>query len=226
LSGDHGVSSGDPADIGRAGEEAATRVSCPLVAHLIEEQPLILGSGSPRRRRILDGLGLDFVVDVPGVPEELLPGEGPEEHVLRLAGGKARDVASRHERGTIIAADTIVLIDGRVLGKPSGPEQAVEMLKTIRGRWHEVFTGVAASRASDGAVSTGHERTRVLVRDLSDREVDEYVAGGEPLDKAGSYGIQDCGAAVVERVEGCFYNVVGLPVVRMCSVLEKLSSER
>jgi septum formation protein len=120
------------------------KVNCSLVTRLIDEYPLVLASGSPRRRRILEGLGLVFAVDPPDVPEELLPGEGPKEHVERLAGDKAREVASRHTRGTVLAADTIVLIDGRVLGKPEGPDEAIEMLATIRGRWHEVFTGVAA----------------------------------------------------------------------------------
>lgn len=197
---------------------------CCLVRHLIGEEPLILGSGSPRRSRILEGLGLEFVVDPSGIPEDALEGEGPEEHVRRLSLAKASEVARRHARGTVLGADTVVLLDGRLLGKPGGPSEALEMLRTIRGRWHEVLTGVAAVRASDGAAAIGAERTRVLVRNLTDIEVAEYVESGEPLDKAGSYGIQECGAAVVERVEGCFYNVVGLPVVRLCRVLEELAS--
>lgn len=197
-------------------------MNCPLVTRLIDERPFVLGSSSPRRRRILEGLGLDFVTDAPRVDESVLAGESPREHVLRLAEAKVRDVVSRHERGTMLAADTIVEIDGGILGKPADPADAQRMLRTIRGRWHDVWTGVAVARASDGALSLGHEMTRVLVRDLSDEEVDAYVACGEPLDKAGSYGIQDCGAAVVERVDGCFYNVVGLPVVRMLRILEDL----
>jgi len=199
-------------------------MTCCLVRHLIGEEPLILGSLSPRRSRILEGLGLEFIVDPSGIPEDALQGEDPEEHVRRLSLAKASEVACRHARGTVLGADTVVLLDGRLLGKPGGPSEALEMLRTIRGRWHEVLTGVAAVRASDGASAVGVERTRVLVRNLSDVEVAEYVDGGEPLDKAGSYGIQECGAAVVERVEGCFYNVVGLPVVRLCRVLEELAS--
>ncbi|MFH1502027.1 MAG: Maf family protein, partial [Candidatus Eisenbacteria bacterium] len=126
-------------------------MSCPLVSHLIDEFPFVLASGSPRRRRILEGLGLEFLVDVPDVAEDALPGEGPEDHVLRLAGDKVRRVASRHTRGTVLAADTVVLIDGGILGKPEGPEDAVWMLEALRGRWHEVYTGVAVVRASDGA---------------------------------------------------------------------------
>lgn len=199
-------------------------MSCSLVSALIEESPLVLGSGSPRRRRILKSLGLDFVVDPPGVPEDLVEGEEPEAHVRRLAGVKARAVAARYEAGTVLSADTVVVLDGRLLGKPDGPEDAGRMLRSIRGRWHIVFTGVAAVRCSSGAEAGGCERTRVLVRDLTDGEIDDYVAGGEPLDKAGSYGIQECGSAIVERVDGCFYNVVGLPVVRLCRVLEELQA--
>ncbi len=201
-------------------------MKCTLVSALICEHPLVLGSRSPRRRRILEGLGLDFIVDPPDVSEDALDGEEPHEHVTRLAREKAAVVAARHRVGTVLSADTIVLLDGRLLGKPDGPGDATRVLRMIRGRWHEVLTGLAVVRCSDGASASGHERTRVLVRDLSDREIAGYVAGGEPLDKAGSYGIQDCGSAVVERVDGCFYNVVGLPVVRFCRVLEELGTGR
>jgi septum formation protein len=197
-------------------------VSCPLVSRLIAEPPFVLGSGSPRRAAILRAFGLEFVVDPSGIPEDALGGEGAREHVTRLALAKAREVAARHGRGTVLGADTIVVLGDRLLGKPAGPAEAEEMLRAIRGRWHEVVTGVAAVRSSDGGSAVGSEATRVLVRDLTDGEVRDYVDGGEPLDKAGSYAIQGCGSAVVERVEGCFYNVVGLPVVRMCRVLEEL----
>ena len=186
----------------------------------------MLGSRSPRRRRILEALGLDFIVDPPDVSEDALDGEEPHEHVTRLAREKAAVVASRHKVGTVLSADTIVLLDGGLLGKPDGPGDATRMLRMIRGRWHQVLTGLAIVRCSDGASASGHERTRVLVRDLTDHEIAGYVAGGEPLDKAGSYGIQDCGSALVERVDGCFYNIVGLPVVRLCRVLEELGTGR
>lgn len=199
-------------------------MSCRLLEHLVEEEPFILGSASPRRVGILEGLGLDFVVDPSGIPEDPLDGEAAPAHVTRLALAKAVEVAGRYERGTVLGADTIVVLGGRLLGKPGGADEAERMLRAIRGRWHEVVTGVAAVRASDGASAVGSERTRVLVRDLTDAEVRAYVEGGEPLDKAGSYAIQGCGSAVVERVEGCFYNVVGLPVVRMCRVLEALAA--
>lgn len=195
---------------------------CELVSRLVSEAPIVLGSSSPRRRRILDGLGLEFIIDVPDVDEQLEEGESPEEHVRRLAWLKAATVAGRHEKATVIAADTVVLLDGRVLGKPSNADDAVEMLKALQGRWHEVLTGISVIRCSDGAGAVGVEQTEVHIRPLSDGEIEEYVRSGEPLDKAGSYAIQDCGAAVVAEVRGCFYNVVGLPVTMLCDALSRL----
>jgi septum formation protein len=200
-------------------------MSCGLVAGLVEEKPLVLASGSPRRRNILNGLELTFVIDVPDIHEPVVEGESPHEHVLRLALAKAEAVGARHDRGTIVAADTAVLLEGTLLGKPADAAHARSMLRRLSGRWHEVLTGVAVMRASDGARALGVERTRVLVRDLTEAEIRDYVAGGEPLDKAGAYGIQDCGAALVSRVEGCFYNVVGLPVTRLIGLLNELASE-
>lgn len=200
-------------------------MSCGLVGALITEFPLVLASASPRRKRILEGLGLGFEVEPSDIDENEEPGETPDEHVVRLAGLKAAEVAKRHASGTVLGADTIVLLDGVLLGKPGGPSDAVRMLRTINGRWHEVLTGLTVIRCSDGATVRGFERTRVLIRKLTDSSIEEYVAGGEPLDKAGSYAIQDCGAAIVSRVEGCFYNVVGLPVVRLSRLLEELAGE-
>ena len=197
-------------------------MTCTLLTGLIDETPVILGSRSPRRARILEGLGVEFVIDRPSIEENAIGGEAPEEHVARLSREKAVEVAGRHERGTLLAADTVVVLDERLLGKPDDPSDAVRMLKALRGRWHEVLTGVTVVRCSDAASATGVERTRVLFRRLTDAEIVDYVGCGEPLDKAGAYAIQDCGAAVVERVEGCFYNVVGLPVARLCRVLEDL----
>ncbi len=197
-------------------------MNCSLMDRLVTESPLILGSASPRRKRILAGLGLEFTIDVPDVDESAADGETPVEHVRRLAWLKAATVAGRHEQGTVISADTIVVLDGELLGKPEDPAHAVEMLLRLRGRWHEVYTGVTAMRCSDGATAGGVEGTDVFIRYLGEDEIAAYVAGGEPLDKAGYYAIQDCGAALVEQVRGCFYNVVGLPVVRLCDVLKQL----
>ena len=166
---------------------------------MITELPLVLASASPRRKRILEGLDLEFEVEPSEIEENEEPGESPDEHVVRLAGAKAAEIARRHTSGTVIAADTIVLLDGSLLGKPTGPPDAMRMLRAISGRWHEVLTGLAVVRCSDGASVSGHERTRVLVRELADGDIEDYVAGGEPLDKAGSYAIQECGAALVRE---------------------------
>jgi septum formation protein len=200
-------------------------VNCGLIADLLTELPLVLASSSPRRRNILEGLDLEFEIDFPGTEENIDPGEAPEDLVVRLAALKAADVARRHTKGTVLGADTIVIIDGKTLGKPSDPADAGRMLRSISGRWHEVLTGLAVVRCSDGETVRGFERTRVLVRELTDSEIESYVAGGEPLDKAGSYGIQECGAALVSRVDGCFYNVVGLPVVRLSVLLKELRGD-
>ncbi len=200
-------------------------MNCGLIADLLTELPLVLASSSSRRRRILEGLDLEFEIDFPATEENIEPGETPEDLVVRLAALKAAEVARRHSEGTVLGADTIVIIDGVILGKPSDPTDAVRMLRTISGRWHEVLTGVAVVRCSDGETVRGFERTRVLVRELTGSEIEGYVAGGEPLDKAGSYGIQECGAALVSRVDGCFYNVVGLPVVRLSLLLKELRGD-
>lgn len=200
-------------------------MNCGLIADLLTELPLVLASSSPRRRNILEGLDLEFEIDFPGTEENIDPGEAPEDLVVRLAALKAAAVARRHTKGTVLGADTIVIIDGETLGKPSDPADAGRMLRTISGRWHEVLTGLAVVRCSDGETVRGFERTRVLVRELTDSEIESYVAGGEPLDKAGSYGIQECGAALVSRVDGCFYNVVGLPVVRLSVLLKELRGD-
>ncbi len=199
-------------------------MNCSFVDKLITERPLVLGSASPRRRRILDGLALEFTVDPPDADETASDDETAVEHVRRLSWLKAATVAGRRERGTVIAADTVVVLDGEMLGKPADPAEAVETLLRLRGRWHEVLTGVTVMRCSDGASAGAVERTEVLVRFLAEDEIADYVAAGEPLDKAGSYAIQDCGAALVEQVRGCFYNVVGLPVVRLCDVLKQLDT--
>ncbi|MBD3367570.1 MAG: septum formation protein Maf [Candidatus Eisenbacteria bacterium] len=199
-------------------------MSCAFVTSRIRELPLVLASASPRRSRILEGLDVDFVHEPHSIDERELPGETPEAHVVRLAREKALDTARRRDRGTVLGADTIVLFEGRVIGKPAGEEDARTMLSMLQGRTHDVLTGLALVRASDGAVVSDVERTRVTFRELDEREIAQYVAHGEPMDKAGSYAIQDCGAGLVRRVEGCFYNVVGLPVVLLLTLLDDLGA--
>lgn len=171
---------------------------------------LVLASGSPRRRELLVGLGLDFVVRPVNVDESALPGEEPADHVLRLAREKSQ---SRFGAGELVlAADTIVVIDGEILGKPSDAATARTMLRRLAGRRHTVLTGVALILGEGENQVAGVASSEVTIGDLSDEEIQWYVDTGEPLDKAGSYAIQGLGALLVTEVNGNYTNVVGLPL--------------
>ncbi len=177
---------------------------------------LVLASGSPRRRAILDLLGLAYAVRPPTVSETLRVGQAPEVEADRLAVEKA--LATPAERDELLlAADTLVALDDEILGKPEDPAHALRMLARLQGRRHEVFTGLALSL--NGSTCSGVARTEVWFRSLDEAECAEYVATGEPLDKAGAYGIQGLGAALVERIEGEYFNVMGLPVQLFLSLL-------
>lgn len=183
--------------------------------------PLILASGSPRRRELLAALGLPFTVVVSNEPEPLLDGISPREQTVQLALRKARAVAAAQSEGWVLGADTIVVLDGEILGKPSDPADAVAMLQRLRGRDHEVYTGLALVQASTGAAHTMSVPATVSMRDASDDEIAAYVATGEPLDKAGSYGIQGLGGALVSGYEGCFNTIVGLPLCGVAALLQE-----
>ncbi len=170
---------------------------------------LVLASGSPRRREILENLGVEFAVRSVDIDESPLAGEAAEPYVLRLARAKARAAASRGGE-IVLAADTIVVLDGALLGKPRDPADAWRMLGSLSGREHEVLTGVAV--AGQESVRAEIERTRVRFAELSAAEIEWYVASGEPLDKAGAYAVQGLGALFVERLDGNYSNVVGLPL--------------
>lgn len=180
---------------------------------------LILASSSPRRRELLSQAGFCFSVDPADVDESVLPGERPEEYAARIALEKARRTAERHEAGIVLGADTIVVVDGDVLGKPSSPGEAKDMLSRISGRTHRVLTGVALVDAATGAYAAAVETTDVRIRELAAEEIEEYVDTGEPMDKAGAYGIQGRAAVFVEGINGCFFNVVGLPLARLDKML-------
>ena len=181
--------------------------------------PLVLASGSPRRTALLAGLGLAHTVDPSSVPEDVLPGESPEAHVERLSREKAREVASRHPGALVLAGDTVVVRDGEILGKPRDGEQALDMVRSLAGRAHTVVSGLALAGPDPGAMVSRHDTARVVFRPLDEEEIRAYVATGEPLDKAGGYGIQGMGGALVTRVEGDYYTVVGLPVSGLVALL-------
>ncbi len=187
---------------------------------------LILASASPRRAELLAGLGLAFTVTPSLYVEQHENRPSAPEHLVELlALGKAQEVGRRLGHGLILGADTVVMRDGAVLEKPADPEDARRMLRRLSGGWHEVFTGLALCEAHTGRKSTGHERTRVKFRPLAPEEIDAYVRTGEPMDKAGAYGIQGMGAVLVERIEGCYSNVVGLPLARLALMLRDFGVE-
>lgn len=179
---------------------------------------MILASQSPRRRELLAFISPDFRV-IPAVGEENIPdGAAPEQAVLALSRQKAEEVSSEHICEVVIAADTVVAIDGKILGKPHSEAEAFEMLNTLSGRVHSVFTGVCVIFA-DGSVENFAEETKVEFYPLTAEEINAYIATGDPMDKAGAYGIQEKGAANVKGIVGDFYNVMGLPVGRLARVL-------
>ena len=171
---------------------------------------LLLASSSPRRREILSRAGYKFIVVPANADEQVPPGMPPGEIVETLARRKAKAVAQGRPGDTILAADTIVVLDGTVLGKPRDPTEACAMLARLSGRVHTVYTGYCV-RAGD-RIQTGCESTEVEFYPLSDQEILDYVNTGEPMDKAGAYGIQGLGALLVRRIRGDFYNVMGLPI--------------
>ncbi len=172
---------------------------------------LVLASGSPRRREILESLGLRFEVVVPDVDETRNPGEAPADYVDRIARAKVRAVAAPDS--VVIAADTTVVHRGKVLGKPGHPEEARSMLRTLQGETHEVFTGLAvAIHAPSLELASLVEGTEVVMLPMTEEEIARYVESGEPMDKAGSYALQGAGSLFVAAVHGSPSNVIGLPV--------------
>ena len=171
--------------------------------------PLILASGSPRRRELLDLMGLTYTVETPDVDESF--SGCPSETVMEISRRKAAAVAARHSDSIIIAADTLVFADG-ALGKPHTPERAKEMLRSLAGNWHHVYTGITVINTRSGRILRNVDKTRVHLVPMTEQEIDAYVATGEPLDKAGAYGIQGMGGMFVDRIDGSYSNVVGLPM--------------
>lgn len=187
------------------------------------QRTLVLASSSPRRVQLLAMLGLPFIQD-PSRAEEHMPGLpagslDPADWALRQALRKARDVARRHRGALVIGADTVVELDGRLLGKPRDRDEAAAMLAMLAGREHRVASGLAVVDAGSGRAATGSRLTRVWMRPLSAAEIEAYVATGEPLDKAGAYAIQGIGATLVPRIDGCYFNVVGLPLALLADLL-------
>lgn len=188
----------------------------------MQEFRLILASNSPRRRELLKDAGLPFVADPADVDETPLPGEEPGAYAVRLAIAKAVKTSEKYGAGLVIGADTIVVVEGRILGKPGSTDEAASMLSTIAGREHEVLTGVALVDAATGKGASALESTKVRLKPLSADEIASYVATGEPMDKAGAYGIQGRAAFFVTGITGCYFNVVGLPLARLAALAAQM----
>lgn len=182
---------------------------------------LVLASASPRRRDLLATLGLRFGIQPSLIEETPLADEQPRPHVIRLSEAKALDVAARDATGGrwFIGSDTIVVQDGRLLGKPADERQAAVMLRALSGRFHEVHSGFAVHDRRNGRTLSGAVLTRVLFRELTEAEIAGYIASGEPRDKAGSYAIQGLGAYMVRAIEGSYTSVVGLPLSEVIDAL-------
>ena len=187
------------------------------------KQHLILASGSPRRRELLTRMGYSFEVCAPDVDEHV---EGQASEIVRtLSLRKARAAAANFADGVIIASDTLVSLDGAPLGKPGDEAEAVRMLRALSGREHEVFSGVCLLNAATGREQTRVVRTGVTFRQLSEEEIRDYVATGEPMDKAGAYGIQGGAGKFVSRLDGSFENVMGFPVDTVDEMLKDFLEE-
>ncbi|MDD4569372.1 MAG: Maf family protein [Tepidanaerobacteraceae bacterium] len=182
-------------------------------------EKVILASASPRRQQLLTKIGLDFTVE-PSCLDEVLDFDMDFGFMAsEMAFKKAMKVAQKHEKALVLGADTIVVLDREILGKPATSLEAKEMLMRLSGRWHRVFTGLSIVDAATKTHLNEFEESWVKFKDLDDIEIKNYIKTGEPMDKAGAYGIQGKGALFVEKIEGDYYNIVGLPLFRLNSML-------
>jgi septum formation protein len=180
---------------------------------------LILASGSPRRKELLEQINVSFTIVKSDIEEIINKDEHPSEIVQSLAIQKARDVLERNMDSIVIGADTIVAIENNVLGKPKDSEEAKEMLQSLSGKTHVVYTGVAF--VTKDQEESFYEETKVMFWNLTKKDIDNYIKSGEPFDKAGAYGIQGLGATLVKKIEGDYFNVVGLPISRFIRELHR-----
>ena len=186
------------------------------------QAPLVLASSSPRRKELLAGLGLEFQVRPAEIPEDPLPGESPPDLVRRLSLAKAAAISTRIDQGWVVGADSLVVLDGEVFGKPSGAAQARQMLQKLRGTQHLVVTGVTVIDAAGGQHLTDSMASRITLRDITDAEIAKSIASGVPFDKAGAYAVQDPELRPAQSWEGCYSNIVGLPLCRLTEMLVSL----
>jgi len=201
-----------------------TPSSTPIALHKQISFHLILASASPRRRQLLQEAGVSFTVIPSNIKEVLLPGESPDDYALRVAREKAQEIAHRSAESWILGADTIVEIDGQVLGKPQDMADGFRMLQLLSGRTHEVKTAFVILDSTGQIKAQQVVTSRVTFKPLSDTQIREYLLTGEPFDKAGAYAVQGLGSVLIETVEGSYTNVVGLPVEEVLAALHTLGA--
>ena len=201
-------------------------VSAKMKGDITLKYPLILASGSPRRKELLESLNLDFTIIISDVDESAfqLDHLSPGDFVAFLARAKAQEVFKHHKNSYVVGADTVVVLDGKIYGKPVDDADACRMLSELQGRSHEVYTGICIFNP-DPADSAkpfvcAWRRTEVWMRPMTIEMIQRYVDGGEPMDKAGAYAIQGHGATLIEKIDGCYFNVVGLSVNHIATILE------
>jgi septum formation protein len=182
---------------------------------------IILASASPRRKELLEKIGLKFEVEPSDYAEDMPSGLSPGELAKTISLGKAKAVATRHKNTIVIAADTFIVFRGKIMGKPGTEAEARKMLTRLRGKPHSVITGFTVMDADSGKVLTESVETIVHIKNLTPEEVDAYVKSKEPLDKAGAYAIQRLGAVIVARIEGDYFNVMGLPLSALAEALKE-----
>jgi septum formation protein len=192
----------------------------------LPDKPIILASASPRRAEILKKLGLPFAVRPSAIDENMARALPPAEYAIALATRKARAVAEDVGNGIVIGADTIVVLGKKILGKPVSEIDAGTMLKALSGKTHRVFTGFAIIDRPSNRAAAGVEMTEVTFRELAEAEISAYVRSGDAMDKAGAYGIQDLSAIFCERLDGCFYNVVGFPLTKFYLALRAFYQQK
>jgi len=185
--------------------------------------PIYLASKSPRRRKLLKQINLNFKSFTVDMEEKIKPGEKPSVSVKRLSKEKLEIARQKVKNGIIITADTIVVLNRKVIGKPKDKKEAKRFLKDLSGKVHTVYTGFSIYNSENNMLLTDFEKTSVEFRKLTAKEIDDYIKSGSPMDKAGAYGIQDdFGAVFIKKINGCYYNVVGLPLTKVYQTLKKI----
>ena len=198
------------------------------IANILKiNKQIVLASRSPRRKQLLESLGLDFIVHPSEIDEAKIYNASPDKYVISLAKAKAVAVSNEYSDSIIIGSDTTVHFKGDYLNKPETKEEAYQMLSSLSGNYHSVYSGISVLDNSRMILKTDYSETKVKFRNLFKDEIEQYIESGSPMDKAGAYGIQDdFGATFVERIQGDFYNVVGLPLVKLYLILMELAHEK